>query len=91
MLELVGVEYGPDRLDLAVGDVEGEHGGHPAFALVPMAEVWKDAIGTPCPVATDTLQLTPKRHGTDGFFVAVMARKTEAPAEITAAPEVDAA
>jgi hypothetical protein len=34
VLELVGVEHGADRLDLAVGDVEGEHGRHPACWVV---------------------------------------------------------
>jgi len=34
VLELVGVDHGADRLDLAVGDVEREHAGHPAFCVV---------------------------------------------------------
>jgi len=34
MPELVGVDYGPDRLHQAVGDVEGPDSGHPAFAVV---------------------------------------------------------
>ena len=34
MLELVGVDHGADRLHLAVGDVQGEDGGHPAFEVV---------------------------------------------------------
>jgi 16S rRNA (cytosine967-C5)-methyltransferase len=48
---------------------------HPDFERVPVAEVWKDVIGTPCPADGPTLSLTPLRHGTDGFFVAIMARK----------------
>jgi 16S rRNA (cytosine967-C5)-methyltransferase len=52
-------------------------GSHPAFTLVPLAQVWKEAIGTHCPVATDTMQLTPGAHGTDGFFVAVMERRAD--------------
>jgi hypothetical protein len=34
VLELVGVDHGAERLDLAVGDVECEHAGHPAFGVV---------------------------------------------------------
>ncbi len=57
----------------------------PEFALLPITAVWHEALATPCPVETEMLRLTPARHGTDGFFVAVMARRgaeavTEAPA-----------
>ena len=45
---------------------------------MPYGEQWKKTIGTAPPVSADgsaeTLLLTPARHGTDGFFVAVMAR-----------------
>jgi len=34
VLELVGIDHGAYRLDLAVGDIEGEHGRHPAFGIV---------------------------------------------------------
>src|SRR5579859_2882584 len=69
------------------GQIRNFLSSHPAFTLVPMAQVWKDAIGTPCPVATDTLQLTPARHGTDGFFVAVMERRAPEPAAAKTAAE----
>jgi 16S rRNA (cytosine967-C5)-methyltransferase len=50
----------------------------PDFALVPVAEAWEEAIGTPCPAAIgaggDDLRLTPAQHGTDGFFVALFER-----------------
>ena len=50
------------------------------FKLVPYTEQWKRTIGTQAPVsadgAKDTLLLTPRQHGTDGFFVAVMERRT---------------
>ncbi|HVA12124.1 MAG TPA: RsmB/NOP family class I SAM-dependent RNA methyltransferase [Stellaceae bacterium] len=54
-------------------------GTHPDFALVPIAEVWRAVIGGDCPVSHqagrgDTLRLSPARHHTDGFFVAVMQR-----------------
>ena len=62
--------------------------GHPEFTRVPVADVWRDVIGTPCPADTPTLSLTPLRHGTDGFFVAVMERKASSPKETTD-PAVD--
>jgi hypothetical protein len=34
MLELVGVDHGTHRLYPAVGDIEGEDTGHPAFGVV---------------------------------------------------------
>jgi 16S rRNA (cytosine967-C5)-methyltransferase len=45
------------------------------FALLPIGEVWRNAFGTPCPADGEMLHLTPARHETDGFFVAVMARR----------------
>jgi 16S rRNA (cytosine967-C5)-methyltransferase len=48
---------------------------HPDFTLTPIADVWRDAIGGECPARGDMLRLTPARHHTDGFFVAVMKRK----------------
>ncbi|GAA0587202.1 RsmB/NOP family class I SAM-dependent RNA methyltransferase [Caenispirillum bisanense] len=51
----------------------GRHGE--AFRLKPVAEVWAEVIGSPpCPAGGDTLRLTPARHHTDGFFVAVLER-----------------
>ena len=47
----------------------------PNFFVVPMPTVWADENPNPCPVQTDTLQLTPHDHKTDGFFVAVLERK----------------
>lgn len=63
-----------DRVDAFLAD-------HPDFALVPVAQVWAEVVGTECPPTGPTLQLTPARHATDGFFVAVMER---------AAPETEA-
>jgi len=48
---------------------------HADFALVPMAQAWAETIGSDCPADSDYLRLTPARHGTDGFFVAVTERK----------------
>ena len=52
---------------------------HAEFGIIPYTEQWRKAIGGEAPVSADgsseTLLLTPARHGTDGFFVAVMQRK----------------
>ena len=48
----------------------------PEFSLVPVAEAWAQA---PAELAgQEMLRLTPGRHGTDGFFVAVMQRAADA-------------
>jgi 16S rRNA (cytosine967-C5)-methyltransferase len=44
------------------------------FAVVPVAEVWAEVLGTPCPAEGPYLRLSPARHGTDGFFIAVLQR-----------------
>jgi 16S rRNA (cytosine967-C5)-methyltransferase len=48
---------------------------HGDFALVPIPAIWAVTIGGDCPARSDTLRLSPARHGTDGFFVAVMERR----------------
>jgi 16S rRNA (cytosine967-C5)-methyltransferase len=48
--------------------------GHPDFALFPASRAWDEAIGGPSPAGDDYLRLSPARHGTDGFFVALFAR-----------------
>ncbi len=45
---------------------------HPSFALVPLGRAWP--LDQPVPCAGDYLSLTPARHGTDGFFAAVVER-----------------
>ncbi len=49
---------------------------HKNFKIIPYTEQWKHTIGGEPPISADgsanTLLLTPARHGTDGFFVAVM-------------------
>ena len=49
----------------------------PDFALVPAARAWKETIGGASPAGENYLFLTPARHGTDGFFVAVFERKRD--------------
>ena len=46
---------------------------HPDFAVVPVAQAWP--LPTPAPCDGDFLSLTPLRHGTDGFFAAVIERR----------------
>jgi 16S rRNA (cytosine967-C5)-methyltransferase len=59
---------------------------NPAFSIVPVGRVWAETIGGEAPVPTETLRLTPFRHGTDGFFVAVLER-APAPADAAEAAE----
>ena len=51
---------------------------HTDFNVMPIPKIWKRVIGTDCPrsaISNDTyLSLTPARHNTDGFFVAIMER-----------------
>ncbi len=51
---------------------------HPEFSAVPFADVWRANLTSEPPASadgrSDTLMLTPARHGTDGFFIAVLQR-----------------
>ncbi len=47
-------------------------GRHPDFAVLPLARAWP--LDGPPPEAGPYLSLTPRRHGTDGFFAAVLER-----------------
>ena len=51
----------------------------PDFSLYPVARVWEETIGIPCPAADGYLRLTPAQHNTDGFFVAVFERVPATP------------
>ena len=45
------------------------------FRVVPVGDVWRETIGGACPAAAgEFLRLTPRRHGTDGFFAAILER-----------------
>jgi 16S rRNA (cytosine967-C5)-methyltransferase len=67
--------------------------GHPEFTLLPIGRIWRETVGGECPASGAMLRLTPARHGTDGFFVAVLERapepkKVKKPAEaLEEAPE----
>jgi 16S rRNA (cytosine967-C5)-methyltransferase len=53
---------------------------NPQFAMLPWADTWRASLGTDPPTSADgsaeTLLLTPARHHTDGFFIAIMTRRT---------------
>jgi 16S rRNA (cytosine967-C5)-methyltransferase len=51
----------------------------PGFAALPVRDVWRRVLKSDCPGGEPWLILTPARHGTDGFFVAIFER-TEAAA-----------
>jgi 16S rRNA (cytosine967-C5)-methyltransferase len=46
----------------------------PDFTLLPVARAWAESIGGNSPGGEQYLRLTPARHGTDGFFVAIFER-----------------
>lgn len=55
---------------------------HADFAVLPTAEAWAEAgLSGTAPASadgrTDTLLLTPKNHGTDGFFIAVLRKAAQ--------------
>ncbi len=59
--------------------VDGFLARHPEFKLVPWPELWEQSLPEKAPVPSadgsgETLLMTPRDHGTDGFFVAVMQR-----------------
>ncbi len=61
-------------------DVIGAFLAHrPEFAPLPFARVWPEVLtGEPPETAAltpESLQLTPARHGCDGFFIAILARR----------------
>mgnify|MGYP002778934015 FL=1 len=62
------------------GTIETFLAAAPEFSVVPFGAVWTERLGTQSPVSadgrTDTLQLTPASHGTDGFFFAILERRT---------------
>ena len=47
----------------------------PGFSVVSAARAWHETIGGAAPGGGRYLRLTPARHGTDGFFVAIFERE----------------
>jgi 16S rRNA (cytosine967-C5)-methyltransferase len=51
-------------------------GRHPDFAPLPLAEAWAaTGLDGPPPAGGEYLLTSPARHGTDGFFAAVLQRR----------------
>ena len=52
---------------------------HSAFEALPWRDSWRAGMGVEPPASAgsgdDALRLTPARHGTDGFFIAVLGRR----------------
>ncbi|MCX7382417.1 MAG: RsmB/NOP family class I SAM-dependent RNA methyltransferase [Alphaproteobacteria bacterium] len=59
-------------LDENEAQVEAFLAANPNFRLLPLAEAWTLPAPLPCP--GPYLALTPRTHGTDGFFAAVLER-----------------
>jgi hypothetical protein len=52
---------------------------HPEFELIPWPKLWEQSLPGQAPVpsadgSSEMLLMTPRGHGTDGFFVAVIER-----------------
>lgn len=56
------------------GQIERFLESHPEFSVLPIGDIWANTIDGTCPVVGPYLELTPARHGTDGFFAAVLER-----------------
>ncbi|MBT4933486.1 MAG: RsmB/NOP family class I SAM-dependent RNA methyltransferase [Rhodospirillaceae bacterium] len=56
--------------------VEAFLGQHDDFTALPITDIWVKTIPGPCPSATSGLRLSPADTDTDGFFCAVMERKS---------------
>ncbi len=58
--------------------IEAFLAANPDFSLIPYSDVWRDVMPDMAPNSadgrTDTILLTPTQHGTDGFFIAILAR-----------------
>lgn len=63
-----------------VDQVEWFIGEAPEYSIVPFGDVWQAALGGTPPASADgrkdSLLLTPRSHGTDGFFFAALQRAT---------------
>jgi len=62
------IEENEDRINAFLSE-------HNDFELLPITDVWKNVIESPCPTDEPYLQLTPAKNSTDGFFVAILMRK----------------
>jgi 16S rRNA (cytosine967-C5)-methyltransferase len=46
---------------------------HKGWRAIPADRVWREVLGTKAPFDGPYMLLTPHRHGTDGFFAAILA------------------
>ena len=67
----------PAENELAIDAFLARHGD---YRVLPVAEVWAGLLAAACPVDGPYLRLTPARHGTDGFFAAILERAQAAQA-----------
>ncbi|HLY05009.1 MAG TPA: RsmB/NOP family class I SAM-dependent RNA methyltransferase [Rhizomicrobium sp.] len=50
---------------------------HPDFRIVPAGEIWREITDAPAPTGMDQFfKATPRTTGTDGFFAAILARRS---------------
>jgi 16S rRNA (cytosine967-C5)-methyltransferase len=65
----------PEENTAQVDDFLKEHAD---FHTMPYRDVWSPVFASPPPASADgrddTLLLTPRQHGTDGFFIAILER-----------------
>ena len=66
------------------GQVTAFRARNPSFGIVPLADAWAAVAPGAPPCEGPFLSLTPARHGTDGFFAAVL-RRSSAPLQSGAA------
>ena len=74
--------------------IEGFLERHADFAVVPVADIWRDALASEPPAevaAGPYMKLSPLRHGTDGFFAATLVRKDAEPKPVKAEGAEEAA
>jgi 16S rRNA (cytosine967-C5)-methyltransferase len=62
------MEENEDRIEAFLAEQSG-------FEVLSISDVWADTLGGDAPCDDPYLRLTPARHGTDGFFLAVLQRK----------------
>ncbi len=56
------------------GQIEAFLAAHPDYEILPLAQAWDFGEEPPC--KGPFLRLSPARHGTDGFFTAILQRKS---------------
>ena len=50
---------------------------HSDFQRLDVREIWRRVLAAPAPDEGPDILLTPHRHGTDGFYVAVLERAAQ--------------